>query len=322
MEHMELGFALPVAGAWSSAESLRLVARRAEELGYHSLWTFQRLLHPAEGDWGATYRSVLDPLIALSHAAALTERVRLGVAVLNAPFFSPIVLAKQLASLDVLSGGRLDVGLGMGWADEEFAATGVERSERVGRTIEAIECLRAVWGPDPVHFEGEHVQVPESIVQPKPAQQPHPPLLMGASAPAALRRVGRLADGWISSSRQDLRQVGDDIQAVTAAAERAGRDAGSLRFVVRGVVGISAVRDEDGQRRMLTGTVDDIRSDLTELAAQGVTEVFIDPNFSRDVVHDGATPEDSLAAGLAMLEDLAPARTLPGSTAPAPDLGP
>ncbi len=306
---MRLGFALPVAGAWSSAESLRLVARRAEELGYDSLWTFQRLLHPADGDWGATYRSVHDPLVVLSHAAALTERVRLGVAVLNAPFFTPIVLAKQLTSLDVLSDGRLDVGLGLGWADEEFAAVGVDPGERVGRTVETIECLKAVWGPDPVDFRGKHFQVPTSLVQPKPVQQPHPPLLMGGSVPAALRRVGRLADGWITSSRQDLRRVGKDIGAVVAAAERAGRDPSALRFVVRGVVGVSAVTGRDGRRRMLTGTVDEIRGDLDVLAAEGVTEVFIDPNFSRDVVHDDVTPEESLAMGLTLLEELAPGRS-------------
>ena len=306
---MRIGFGLPVAGAWSSAESVRLVAKRAEELGYHSLWTFQRLLHPTEGDWGATYRSVHDPLIVLSYAAALTERVRLGVAVLNAPFFSPIVLAKQLTSLDILSGGRLDVGLGMGWADEEFAATGIDRGERVGRTVEAIECLKAVWGPDPVRFAGRHFQVPDSLVQPKPVQQPHPPVLMGGSVPAALRRVGRLGDGWITSSRQDLRRVREDIAEVMAAAERSGRDPGALRFVVRGVVSTSAVTGGDGQRRMLTGTVNEIHADLEVLAGQGVTEVFIDPNFSRDVVRDDITPEDSLAAGLSLLEDLAPGRT-------------
>ena len=83
---MDLGFALPVSGAWSSAESVRLVAREAEALGYASLWTFQRLLHPVGADWGATYVSVQDPIVTLAHAAALTQRVRLGVAVLNAPY--------------------------------------------------------------------------------------------------------------------------------------------------------------------------------------------------------------------------------------------
>lgn len=304
---MDLGFALPVSGAWSSAESVRLVAKRAEELGYHSLWTFQRLLHPAHDEWGATYHSVQDPLITLAHAAALTERVRLGVAVLNAPYFAPIVLAKQLATLDVLSDGRLDVGIGLGWAAEEFAAVGVQRQERVSRTTETIACLRALWGPDPVAFEGRYFHVPESTVQPKPVQRPHPPLLMGGSVPAALRRVGRLADGWITSSRQDLRRVREDIDAVRSAAAEAGRDPGALRFVVRGVVRLDhAVTDRDGGRRPLTGTTEEIQADLALLGEQGVTEVFIDPNFSPDVVFDGATRSGSLHAGLELLERFAP----------------
>ena len=304
---MELGFGLPVSGAWSSAASVRLVARRAEELGYDSLWTFQRLLHPAHEEWGATYHSVQDPLITLAHVAALTERVRLGVAVLNAPYFAPLVLAKQLTTLDILSGGRLDVGLGIGWAEEEFQAVGVPRGERVGRTLEAIRCLRASWGPDPVSFEGKHFRVPESSVQPKPVQQPHPPILMGGSAPAALRRVGRVADGWVSASRQDLHRIGHDIETVRAAAEEAGRHGDALRFVVRGVVRLgTVVTGRDGRRRMLTGSADEIRGDLETLASEGVTEVFVDPNFSPDVVSAEADPEPALEAGLALMEQLAP----------------
>lgn len=304
---MDIGFALPVSGAWSSAESVRLVAKRAEDLGYHSLWTFQRLLHPAHEEWGAMYHSVLDPLVTLAHAAALTERVRLGVAVLNAPFMAPILLAKQLTTLDCVSDGRLDVGLGLGWAAEEFEAVGVSREERVSRTTETIACLRALWGRDPVTFEGRHFRVPESNVQPKPVQQPHPPLLMGGSVPNALRRVGRLADGWITSSRQDLRRVGEDIETVREAAEQAGRDPSALRFVVRGVVRLDhPVTERDGGRRLLTGTADEIRADLASLAEQGVTEVFIDPNFSPDVVFDGATRSESMFAALAVLEVFAP----------------
>lgn len=308
-EGMRLGFGLPVAGAWSSADSLRLVAQRAEELGYDSVWGFQRLLHPADGDWGPSYRSVQDPLIVLAHVAALTRRVRLGVAVLNAPFVPPVVLAKQLTTLDLLSDGRLDVGLGLGWADAEFDAVGIPRSERVQRTVEAVTCLRSLWGPDPVSCQGRHAHVAPALVQPKPVQQPHPPILMGGSARAALRRVGRLGDGWITSSRQDLRRVGEDIDVVRKACESSGRDPALLRVVVRGVVRLGKlVRDSAGRRHMLTGTLDDVRADLDALERVGVTEVFVDPNFIPEVVFDGADPNDSLDRALSLLEDLAPGR--------------
>ncbi len=313
MEGMDLGFALPVSGAWSSAESVGIVARGAESLGYSSLWTFQRLLHPAHQDWGAAYVSVQDPLVTLGYAAALTQRVRLGIAVLNAPYVPPIVLGKQLTTLDILSDGRLDVGLGLGWAAEEFEAVRIARSERVGRTVEAVECLKAIWGPDPVRFDGRYAHVPEAIVQPKPVQQPHPPLLMGGSAPTALERVGRLADGWLTSSRQDLRRVGQDIDTVRTAAEQAGRDPAALRFIVRGVVRLgSQVTDRDGRRRLLTGSIDQVRGDLHRLGDQGVTEVFVDPNFSPDVVSPSVEPARALGTALELLERLAPSTRAPG----------
>src|SRR5215471_6227747 len=118
---MKVGFGLPVSGAWATPQNISHFATRAEQAGYSSLWTFQRLLVPEGSGMEPVYRSVLDPLAALAYAAALTSRIRLGVAVINVPYLSPAYLAKQTASLDVLSGGRLDLGLGLGWMPEEFA---------------------------------------------------------------------------------------------------------------------------------------------------------------------------------------------------------
>src|SRR5271165_5467975 len=112
---MKIGFGAPVAGAWATPEYLAAFSERAEEAGYASLWTFQRLLVPEGSGMEPVYRSVLDPMVALGYAAASTSRIRLGVAVINLPFVSPVMLAKQAATLDVLSGGRFDLGLGIGW---------------------------------------------------------------------------------------------------------------------------------------------------------------------------------------------------------------
>src|SRR4051812_8308903 len=114
----------PVAGAWAEPESVCRFAARAEELGYHGLWTFQRLLAGAGQDLAPVYRSVLDPMITLAYAAALTRTIVLGVAVINLPYLSPAYLAKQAGTLDVLSGGRHVLGLGTGWSEPEFIATG------------------------------------------------------------------------------------------------------------------------------------------------------------------------------------------------------
>ena len=114
-----LGFGLPVSGRWATPDTIVRIARRAEELGYASLWTFQRVLNPAGGALGTAHESVLDPVLPLALVAGHTERIRLGTATVCAPFISPALLAKTMTSLDVLSGGRLNVGLGMGWMPEE-----------------------------------------------------------------------------------------------------------------------------------------------------------------------------------------------------------
>lgn len=309
MSRPVLGFGLPVSGSWARPDVMRDLSRLAEELGYTSLWAFQRLLHPATGDWGAGYRSVLDPVVALASVASVTDRARLGIAVVNAPFCPALLLAKQLASLDVVSGGRLDVGLGLGWAPEEFAALGVPPDRRVARLEEAVAVLRAAWGPDPVRFEGAFCSVPPALVQPKPVQVPGPPVLLGGTVEPALRRAGRLADGWISASRHDLRRIDEAIATVAAAAAEAGRDPGALRYVVRGVVHLGEERrSRDGARRLLTGSAEAVRDDLGWLGSRGVTEVFLDLNFNPRVGSPDADPQASREHAEEVLRAFAPGR--------------
>lgn len=307
MTGLQLGFGLPVSGSWASPSTMVAFARRAEQLGYASLWAFQRLLHPADGDIGSVYRSVHDPVVALAHVAAVTTRLRLGLAVVNLPFVSPTLLAKQMTSLDLVSAGRLDVGLGLGWSRDEFDASGVAFERRGARADEFLACLDAIWGQDPVSFEGEFYSVPPSLVHPKPAQRPHPPVLLGGAAEPSLRRAGRLADGWISASRHDLTRIDDAVATVRDAASEAGRDPDRLRFVVRGV----AILDEervapDGRRRPLTGTEGQIRADLGMLADQGITEVFLDPNFDPRIGSPDVDPATATALATHLLETFAP----------------
>lgn len=295
---MDLGFGLPVSGGWATPDNVVAVARRAEELGYSSLWTFQRLLVPESASLPPVYSSVLDPVVALGYAAAITDRIELGTAIVNVPFLAPIVLAKQLATLDVLARGRLVAGLGLGWAREEFEAVGVPFERRGARAEEFLRCLHAIWADDPVQFEGEFYRVPPSTILPKPARRP--PLLLGGDVPPALDRAGRIADGWISGSRFDLRELGPAVARVRKAAEEAGRDPEALRLVARGVAVVGP------RTRLLTGTLDEIRGDMPTLAAHGITEMFVDLNFDPAVGHPGADPADALRHALTVLTALAP----------------
>ena len=299
------GFALPVSGAWATPANCVRIATRAGALGYASLWTFQRLLSPVDAAGvpalDPQYRSVQDPLAVLAYVAGHTTTARLGVAVVNMPYYPPILLAKMLTTLDHVSGGRLDAGLGIGWLGPELEAVGTTTAKRGARAEDYLRCLRSIWTDDIVDYRGEFHRVPRCRVDPKPVQQPHPPVLLGGGADAALRRAGRTADGWISSSRADLAGIDTSIAAVRHGAEEAGRDPDSLRFVCRGVVKVRA-----GERAPLVGSLDDIRSDLAGLAAKGVTETFVDLNFDPEIGNPDADAGQSMRRAEEVLEALAP----------------
>lgn len=304
MSDLRIGLGLPIGGSWATPDTLRRVATRADDLGYASLWTFQRLLEPVDEDWGPTYSAVHDPIAALSYTAGFTSRIRLGLAVLNLPWYAPIVLAKALTTLDVLSDGRLDVGLGLGWAPQEFAAVGASPARRGAQGEEFIACLKTIWTEPEVEFHGEFYDLPPIRVEPKPVQSPHPPLLIGGTADVALRRAGRIADGWIGSSRHDLTEIGTSLDVVRSAAADAGRDPDALRFVVRGV---AQLRPEGAdERRPLRGTADQIRSDLDLLAEQGVDEVFLDLNYDPRVASEELGPAATRDHVDRVLEEFAP----------------
>jgi probable F420-dependent oxidoreductase len=304
---MELGFGVPVAGAWATPANQVRVARRAEELGYRTLWTFQRLVVPEvpdERSGAPYYQSVQDAIVPLAFLASQTSRIRLGTAVLIVPFFSPALAAKQLATLDIVSGGRLDVGFGIGWSRTEYQAVGVPFERRGARAEEFLAELKALWTEPVAAYQGRFYRLPRARMAPAPVQRPHPPLLLGGTAPAALRRAGRLADGWISGSTADLTRVGESIAVVREAAETAGRDPDRLRFVCRG-----AVKVRPGGRpgrAPLSGSFAEIRDDLERLAAQGMTEVFVDLNFDPEIGAPDADPATCLRRAEEALEALAP----------------
>jgi probable F420-dependent oxidoreductase len=304
---MEIGFGAPVAGAWATPRYLAAFARQAEEAGYASLWSFQRLLVPEGSGMEPVYRSVLDPIVALAYAAANTSLIRLGVAVINLPFVSPTVLAKQATTVDVLSGGRLDLGLGIGWMPEEFTATGASMARRGARTEEYLAVLRTLWADEVSSFEGEFYTIPAGRQDPRPAQKPGPPVLLGGMSRPAMERAGRIADGWITSSRADLSKIAEAVAVIREAASAAGRDPAAVRIVCRGVVltGQEAKGPGDA-RRLLSGSTAQIREDAAWLGEQGVTELFYDLNWDPQVGSPSVEPEAAAARAEVILTQLAP----------------
>ena len=284
---MRLGFALPQSGPAADPTTVIAVARRAEELGYDSLWVAERLLWPVEprarypgspdGALPEPMKSQLEALETLSFVAPHTRRVTLGTSVMNLPFYQPLLLARRLATLDVLSGGRLRVGLGNGWLPDEFDAVNVPMRARGERADEAIEAMKAIWADDPVEFEGKHFRIPRSFIGPKPLQKPHPPLYLAAFVPVALRRVARYADGWNPGALPVpiLAQIFEQLQRTT---EKEGRDPSRMELIVRANLRLfEGPLGED--RAVFTGSLDQIRADAAALRGIGAHELFFDVQF-------------------------------------------
>lgn len=242
---MRIGFTLPQFGAVGRRpRAVGRFARAAEELGADSLWIGDRLFAPAEPSVGysggpgvpAAFDATLDPFALLAAAAVTTERVALGTNVLQAPLYAPAVLARSLTTIDLLSGGRLIAGLGIGWSPEEYAAAGVPMRERGARLDETLEALGAWWTRNPVAFTGAHTRIPAANVDLKPDRPP--PIYLGGSSPAALRRVARRAAGWLPVVRPgagpfDAAAINDRAAEVRRLAAEHGRDPDELRMILR-----------------------------------------------------------------------------------------
>jgi probable F420-dependent oxidoreductase len=263
------------------------------------------VLSPAWAALAPAYRSVLDPIASLGYLAAVTSSIRLGVAVVNHPFASPLLLAKQAATVDVLSGGRLDLGIGNGWLPEEFTGSGALLAGRGARAEEYVAALRALWSSDR-GYHGSFFEIPPGRQDPPPVQRPGPPILLGGTSEAAMERAGRIGDGWITPSSADLWKIAESAKVVQNAATAAGR--GPARIVCRGVVrpGKPTVSKRTGQRHLLSGSYEQIREDVGWLDSCGVTEVFYDLNFDPQVGDPSVADGTAVLRASEILEALAP----------------
>jgi probable F420-dependent oxidoreductase len=251
-------------GDGARPEVIRAVATTAEARGFARLWCGEhvvlvdapasrypysadgRIAVPADADW-------LDPLLALSFAAAVTDRIQLATGVLLLPEHNPVLVAKQAATLDVLSGGRFGLGVGVGWSADEFAALGVPFERRGRRTDEYLAAMRTLWAEDPASFTGEFTRFEAIRVHPKPLRGDLP-VLVGGNSHAALRRAARAGDGWYGFN-VPMADIPESIAVLADECARQGRSLDELTVAV-------ALSD---------GTP----AHLPELAAAGVTEVVV-----------------------------------------------
>jgi probable F420-dependent oxidoreductase len=275
-----LGFAVPQFGASAdlAVGELARFASTAEQLGADSLWVGDRLLaavHPTVGYVGKDtipeqFRTNLDPFIALTVAATATATARLGSSVLVAPWYPPAQLARQLTSIDVISGGRLLPGFGIGWSPEEYQAAGAPFRRRGAQLDELLDTLEALWTANPVRHNGDRWTIPESWVNLKPAQRPHPPIYLGAFTPAGLARIGKRADGWMAGvnvpENVSLDMLSWQRKTIDESARTAGRDPSAIHTYVR--VNVAA------------GTpVQKVADVVALLADNGYPDAFVDMQY-------------------------------------------
>jgi probable F420-dependent oxidoreductase len=242
---VKIGFTLPQVGAvaWQAPRIARY-AREVEMLGADSLWVVDRLLSPVQPEVGYNgaetfpdqFHAILDPFSLMAVAASATQRAVIGTNILNAPMYSPTLLSRTLTTLDLVSEGRLVLGLGAGWSPDEFQAVGISMEDRGARFDEILDVLERLWTEDPVEFEGDYWRIPATYATLKPARRP--PVYLAGFAPAAMRRVARRADGWLPALAPprftDLDMaVNQPMTVIRELAAEAGRDPDALDMILR-----------------------------------------------------------------------------------------
>ena len=288
---MRYGFYLPTRGPTATRDGILALAREGERLGLHSAMIADHIVfpvvsqsiypytvdgrHPGAGD-------ALETFSILGVVAGATERLRLVTSVLVLPYRNPVLTAKMVASLDVLSGGRLTLGVGAGWLKEEFEALNSPAFDARGAvTDEWIAIFKQLWSESPASFDGRFYRYADIRCEPLPVQKPHPPIWVGGHSRAALRRTARHGDGWhpvgaIAASPlppHELRAHLDTLKRLTAAE---GRDFSALTISYKAPLYDTGIASPDGSRRRFSGEADDIAGDIRSFAAIGVHELIFD----------------------------------------------
>ena len=284
---MQYGIILPNVGPMAQIDTLASLAQRAEALGYRGVFLSDHIAIPTTLRSAYPYRSdgrfpltaddlILEPITALSYLAAVTQRVHLGFSVLVLPYRHPVLNAKMLATLDVISNGRLIVGAGVGWMAEEFAALDADYDARGGVTDEHIAILRAFWSQSAPTLSGPHYDVSGVSISPSPVQKPHPPIWTGGISPPALRRAAISGDGW-HGVRQSPADVAGVVGRIAALRGEANLSMDGYEISLRAGLDVTDAPFTGDARTPLRGSLDQIAADLQAYTDAGLTYLVVEP---------------------------------------------
>jgi probable F420-dependent oxidoreductase len=288
---MQFGLHLPASSSGVNVDDLVGFAQRAEALGFHCLTLVDHVIVPknisipypytVDGKYPGSGHH-LETLVTMSFLAGATHRIRFVTSVMIAPYRSPVVTAKMLASLDVLSRGRVTLGLGVGWMKEEFDNLGCPPFHDRGLvTDEYILAFRELWSSECPSFQGKYCSFSDIIFSPKPVQKPTIPIWIGGHSKRALRRAGQLGDGWhpiggVPAIPLEPEDLVKRIDALAGYAEKAGRDPKQIHIAFKGSLYDRNRQITPGKRRRFIGTAAEIASDISAYAKAGVNTLILD----------------------------------------------
>jgi probable F420-dependent oxidoreductase len=286
---IDVGVAIPQTGIGGPPEPRRVreFLTRAEGLGFQSAWVVEQILGSIAS---------LEPVELLTYAAAVTERLRLGSAVLLTGLRSPVHLAKSLATLDHLSGGRLVVGVGLGGSPKVYPVYGLSADRRAARFTEGLRLMKRLWTEPRVTFHGEFWTLTDASMEPKPLQRPHPPLWFGAHHPNALRRSVELGDGFMGAGSLSTAKFAEEVRRLRSFLEAAGRDPAGFPVSKRVYIAVDPDRERAGRRLRewfgafygrpelaaevcVWGAPADCIAGLAEVLAAGAGSLMLNPVF-------------------------------------------
>ena len=290
---MKYGFTLPGRGLLATPEHFQAIAQKGEELGYDALFTGDHILVPRDiasrypytegGDFPGATGEYMEQLTLLGFLAGVTSKVRLVTSVIIVPHRNPLIAAKALATLDVLSKGRLVVGVGVGWMREEFEALNLPPFEERGAvTDEYIRAFKELWTSDDPHFEGKYVSFDNISFLPKPVQKPHPPIWVGGESRPALRRTAELADGWYPLGSNPTfpmgtpEQLAAGLDRLATYARRFGRDPSEIETIYRTHQFELGGTAADNDRLSFVGNAEQIAGDIRQYQQMGVSSLVLD----------------------------------------------
>ena len=293
---MQFGFYLPNSGEGAAPDALASIARRGDGLGFFCMVAPDHILQPRRVDSVYPYSVTgsilaggnsgqgewLEQITSLAFLAGVTQRIRLVTSVMIVPYRNPLLTAKMLATLDVLSKGRLIVGAGVGWMEEEFRLLDAPPfAERGAVTDEYLQAFIELWTQEAPSFDGRYVQFDDILFLPKPAQQPHPPIWIGGQSRRALRRAARLGQAWhpvgaIPAASLEPEELAGNLRRLQGYAEQAGRDPAAIEVAMKAPMYDAAAASEGGPRRRFSGPNEAVLSDIADYAQAGATHLIFD----------------------------------------------